>query len=130
MNHPMETIYNWLLQNMGNEGNAYTILNCRRIQRVEGGEYIHVMARSEDFTVVNLIIVNTQLTEAEITTLTEGSDDVDSHMLGNPNDVLDYLRTGKLINAPASAQNDALYLLKFKPAGVTGELTFPPEQSN
>ena len=126
----METIYNWLLQSMGNEGNAYTILNCRRTQRTEGGEYIQVMARSKDFSVVNMLIVNTQLTEAETATLTGGSDDVDRHTLAGSKEVLDYLHTGKLTDAPTSVQDDAIYLLLFKPVGTAGELTFPPEPNN
>lgn len=126
----METIYNWLLQSMGNEGNAYTILNCRRTQRTEGGEYIQVMARSKDFSIVNLLIVNTQLPEGETTALTGSSDDVDRHTLAGPKEVLDYLHTGELTDAPVLAQDDAIYLLLFKPVGVAGELTFPPEPNN
>ncbi|GAB3727676.1 hypothetical protein [Spirosoma lituiforme] len=126
----METIYNWLLQNMGNEGNAFTILNSRRTQRTEGGEYIQVMARLKDFSVVNLLVTNAQLTEDETARLTGGSDDIDQYTLASQQEVLDYLHTGERADVPSEVQEEALYLFVFRPAGETGELTFPPEPGN
>lgn len=126
----MEPIYNWLLQNMGNEGNAYTILNCRRTQRTEGGEYIQVMARLKDFSLVNLLISNRKLTEGETVSLAGGSVDFDRHTLAGQEEVLDYLHTGQTAASTALTEDDTIQVLVFKPVGETGELTFPPERTN
>ena len=130
MNHRMETIYNWLLQRMGNEGNAYTILNCRRTQRAEGGEYIQVMARLKDFSLVNLLIANAQLPEDETAKLTGGRIDFVRHTLADQKKVLDFFHTGEVTDASTSTEDGAIHLLEFKPIGDAGELTFPPEQTN
>ena len=125
----METIYNWLLQSMGNEGNAYTILNCQRTNRPEGGEFIQVMARLKDFSIVNLLIHGGQLTEPEVIKLGGGSHSFEQHTFAGQQEVLDFLHTGQPTDAPPLTENGAVQVLVFKPAGEAGELTFPPEQT-
>lgn len=125
----METIYNWLLQSMGNEGNAYTILNCQRTKRTEGGEYIQVMARLKDFSIVNLLIHDGQITEPEAIKLGGGNPEFEQHTFAGPNEVLDFLHTGQPSGEPSTAEDSAVQVLVFKPAGEAGELTFPPEQT-
>ncbi|AKD56315.1 hypothetical protein [Spirosoma radiotolerans] len=125
----METIYNWLLQSMGNEGNAYTILNCQRTKRTEGGDYIQVMARLKDFSIVNLLIHSGQLTEPEANRLGGGNPAFEQHTFADSTGVLDFLHTGETDDVPTSTDNNAVQVLVFKPVGEAGELTFPPEQS-
>ena len=125
----METIYNWLLQSMGNEGNRYTILNCQRTKRTEGGDYIQVMARLKDFSIVNLLIHDGQLPESEAVKLGGGNPEFEQHTFASPTEVLDYLHTGETANAPTSAEDNPVQVLVFKPVGETGELTFPPENA-
>ncbi|RYF48274.1 MAG: hypothetical protein EOO39_47200 [Cytophagaceae bacterium] len=125
----METIYNWLLQSMGNEGNTYTILNCQRTKRTEGGEYIQVMARLKDFSMVNLLIYTGSLNEDETIKLTGGSTAFERHRFGQSNEVLDFLHTGQAVEATTPPDDDAVQVLVFKPIGEAGELTFPPEQT-
>jgi hypothetical protein len=125
----METIYNWLLQSMGNEGNAYTILNCQHTKRTEGGDYIQVMARRKDFSIVNLLIHSGQLTEPEAIQLGGGNPAFEQHAFADSTGVLDYLHTGKTDDAPMSTDTNAVQVRVFKPVGEAGELTFPPEQS-
>ncbi|QJW89498.1 hypothetical protein HNV11_08960 [Spirosoma taeanense] len=52
----MESIYNWLLQSMGNEGNWYTILNVYPETTPGESRYLDVMARTKDFEIVNFLI--------------------------------------------------------------------------
>ncbi|GAB3805999.1 hypothetical protein GCM10028819_40450 [Spirosoma humi] len=125
----METIYNWLLQSMGNEGNTYTILNCQRTRRTEGGEHIQVMARLKDFSMVNLLIYDGSLTEDETTKLAGGSTAFERHTFSQPKEVLDFLHTGQIDDATTLTGDDAIQVLVFKPVGEAGELTFPPEQT-
>ncbi|GAB3786011.1 hypothetical protein GCM10028818_48640 [Spirosoma horti] len=125
----METIYNWLLQSMGNEGNAYTILNCQRTNRTQGGESIQVMARLKDFSIVNLLIHGGQLTEQEAIKLGRENPGFEQYTFAGQHAVLDFLHTGQPADAPPSAENKAVQVLVFKPAGEAGELTFPPEQT-
>lgn len=125
----METIYNWLLQSMGNEGNTYTILNCQRTKRTEGGEYIQVMARLKDFSMVNLLIYNGSLTEDETIKLAGGSTAFERHTFGQSTEVLDFLHTGQTSDATTLTADDAVQVLVFKPIGEAGELTFPPKQA-
>ncbi len=125
----METIYNWLLHNTGNEGNYYTILNSQHTTMPEGTDYLSVMARLADFKVKDLLIYAGQ--KGEYPTAKPdwlaGKVQPESLTFGNPQEVIDYLSTGKTAEpvAPANAEN--IQVLVVEPIGAAGEITFPPK---
>ncbi|MFD2933878.1 hypothetical protein [Spirosoma flavum] len=120
----METIYNWLLHNTGNEGNYYTILNSQRNTRPEGANHLSVMVRTTDFKVMDLFIYTGQMDGASgVNTQQESLTFVTEQQ------VIDYLSTGKITEALSPTDSDTIRVLIADPAGESGDITFPPDQT-
>ncbi|GAB3544806.1 hypothetical protein [Spirosoma fluminis] len=123
----METIYEWLLHNTEDEGNYFTILNTKRHTQASESEYLDVMARSKDFTVVNLLIFPQQAADSAIDpTWLQGRTVADQYGFAAEQDVITFLRNGQTPNSAGDTSGIGIAVLQ--PVGDTGTLTFPPEQ--
>ncbi|QIP14269.1 hypothetical protein G8759_17430 [Spirosoma aureum] len=123
----MESIYIWLLENTGNEGNYYTILNNRRENLSEQSAYLEIMARrSADFTVVNLLVFSGDLTD--IPEKKHYEHPLEQCRFGNEQQVIVYLATGKKPEIAASDDIAGIQVLLVEPAGEAGTITFPADQ--
>ncbi|GAB3882455.1 hypothetical protein [Spirosoma agri] len=123
----METIYNWLLENTGNAGHYYTVLNTHRQHDSNGSDSLEIMARrSADFSVVNLVFVNEHTAD--------GPDSdrngrlVTSYLFSDEQQVIDYIATGTEPQASASEQTTGVRVLVVEPGGEAATITFPHEQ--
>jgi hypothetical protein len=127
----METIYNWLLKSMGNEGNFYTILNCQRGNMPEGPDYLRIMVRSKDFKVMNLVVYTGQPNEFPDLEPDQLSANAEPQRLtfSNQQQVLDYLATGETPEPPSPTDAGVIQVLVVEPNGESGQITFPPEQT-
>ena len=123
----MDTIYTWLLQNTGNEGNYYTILNAQRRTIEDGPDYVDVMVRTKDFTVLNLFIHDSPATgqEAIDPDQLHGRTKKDSYYFSNEEQVITYLSGGKTPELP-DIKNSLIQILVLEPIGGSGDITFPP----
>lgn len=123
----METIYDWLLHNTGNEGNYYTILNPQR----NGIDSLDVMARTKNFDVVNLLIRNTQYTDLSATGSTEapGRGQAGEYNFGDEQQVINFLAEGKTPDSQTAGTGNGIHVLVTEPVGNAGDVTFPPAQA-
>ncbi|UHG89256.1 hypothetical protein [Spirosoma oryzicola] len=118
----METIYNWLLENTGNAGNYYTILNTNR----EGGAAESAtltirVRRTDDFTVLNLLVSDGQKRESPESE--PGSQVIERYHFANEQAVIAYLASGQKPDEADSAKGIQVSVLE--PTGEAGEVTFP-----
>lgn len=120
----METIYDWLLHNTENAGNFYTILNTRR----DGSDSLEVMARSPDFTIVNLFIHDTKNTDSAAGQSAESSDQTpgNSYVFSDEQQVIAYLAEGKTPESQPTDDDTGIRVLVAEPKGEAGDITFPP----
>lgn len=118
----MKTIYEWLLYNMGNEANFFTILNCRRSEPTETNEYIRVMARSKEFKVTNLVIGSEKLS-----VIPEQESGTQDHRFQDEAAVIHYLATGEVKQPEPLSSESSLYVRVDEPVGEAGEITFSPD---
>ena len=119
----MQTIYDWLLYNTGNEGNYYTILNSQRTTTPEGTDSLTIMARLSDFTSKNLHIHAGQI-KAHVS----GSTQPERLLFSNEQQVIHYLATGQTADSQVPTDGEVLQVIVREPTGQSGEITFPPEQ--
>lgn len=125
----METLYNWLLYNMGNEGNYLTILNVQRQPSDTGIDRLDVMARTSEFETVNLLI---QPTDAPNTPTDEPVQSdrrtlrASYHFTGD-DQVITYLTEGRTNESAAGAEASGIRVSVLEPTDGTSEITFPPE---
>ncbi|QMW06766.1 hypothetical protein [Spirosoma foliorum] len=122
----MESIYDWLLHNIGNEGNYLTILNVERHQTEGDVDRLDVMARTQDFNVLNLLIEEGSLTN-ESSAFKERVLK-ESFSISDTDQVITYLSTGKLGYSPINSGSPAFHLFVLEPAGESGSISFPPNQ--
>ena len=125
----METLYNWLLHNTGNEGNHLTILNVHRQTDDDDASIAQfaVMARTGDFEIVNLLIhpiSETNLPAAETDELT-GRTVKQTYYFADEDQVIAYLAEGQTNDA--TANSSGISVLVFEPGDNSDGLTFPPE---
>jgi len=124
----MDEIYNWLLQNTGNEGNFYTILNAQRRTKTAGPDYFDIMARTKKFTVVNLFIHYLASTDQEAIEpgQLDGRTPTESYSFSNEQQVIDYLAGGKIPELPDNNKDSRIQILVLEPVDGSGDITFPP----
>jgi hypothetical protein len=123
----MESIYIWLLENTGNEGNYYTILNTRRGNPSKQSAYLEIMARrSADFTIVNLLVFSSNLTDLPEKKRYEHP--IEQYRFDNEQQVIDYLATGKKPEMSASEETTGIQVLIVEPNDEAGTITFPADQ--
>ena len=120
----MQTIYDWLLYNTGNEGNYYTILNSQRTTTPEGTDSLTIMARLSDFTSKNLHIHAGQV-QAQSLVNTQP----ERLLFSNEQQVIHYLATGQTADSRVPTDGVVLQVFIREPTGQLGEITFSPEQS-
>jgi len=125
----METLLNWLFENMGNEGNQYTILNVQRGGNPQKPTYLAVMARTHDFKVLDLLI-----DPAEKSADPNAGPDwlnqrkpLETLAFANAQQVIDYLAEGKKADT-TTAESSGIHVSVFEPVGDAGQITFPPRQ--
>ncbi|UFH55712.1 hypothetical protein [Spirosoma sp. KNUC1025] len=123
----METLYNWLLQNTGNAGNFYTILNTER----DKAGLLEVMARSSDFKIMNLFIYDGQTAESAENRLHAIPDEspTSNYVFGSEQQVIDFLAEGKASESESSGTATSIHVVLAEPTSETGTVTFPPEQA-
>lgn len=123
----METIYDWLLHNTGNEGNYYTILNTQR----NGTDRLDVMARTGDFDVINLLIRNTKYTDSSTTNPTEasGRGRTDDYIFGDEQQVVIFLAEGKTSDSQTTGTGNGIRVSITEPVGKAGDVMLPPAQA-
>lgn len=122
----METIYNWLLHNVGNEGNNFTILNVQRQTNTEGISALEIMARTKDFRRVNLLvepIKKTNLPDSEAGELTDKVPD-DNYTFADEDQVIAYLSEGKTTQ---SSKSEGIHLSITELTDDSDSLAFPPK---
>ncbi|WP_018620918.1 hypothetical protein [Spirosoma luteum] len=122
----MKTTYEWLLHNMGNEANYLTILNVQQQTNEVGIARIDVMARTEDFKVVNLVIGPEDTGNGANSTLEDTAEKSisASYLFSNEQSVITYLSEGQ--SAAMDTARSGIRLLVLEPADGAGEITFPP----
>ncbi|GAB2539315.1 hypothetical protein [Spirosoma aerophilum] len=126
----MKTIYEWLLHNIGNEANFYTILNCQRSEASELDEYIRVMARTKEFKVLNMVLGGQSKVDSleNISGLSSGEAHSQPVELADEQAVIHYLATGEVKNGSAGNTASGIRLWVVEPGGAAGEVSFPPAQ--
>lgn len=126
----METIYEWLLHNMGNEGNFLTILNVQRPADGATGQGLDVLARTKDFEVVNLLVqlVNTTSQIEDEPTGRKGRAIRETCLFRDEEQAIAYFSTGKTPASPTDASASAIQVFVLEPANDEGRIIFPPEQ--
>ena len=122
----METIYNWLLHNVGNEGNDFTILNVQRQTDTEGISTLEIMARTKDFKRVNLLvelIKKTNPPDSEAGELTDKAPG-DTYTFADEDQVIAFLSEGKTVE---SSQSEGIQLSITELTDDADTLAFPPK---
>ena len=119
----MQTLYDWLLYNTEDAGNYYTILNTKRDET--GG--LTIMARSSDFTIVNLLIRASESSGSSDNRLDKMPGD--RYLFADEHQVIAYLTDGKIPEAQPSGDATGIHVLVTEPAGAAGDITFPPAQA-
>ncbi len=124
----MNTTYDWLLHNVGNEANYLTILNVQRQTNEVGTSRIDVMARTKEFRVVKLSISPEDADNGTDHTLTNPTEESisASYLFGNEQSVITYLSEGQ--TTAAGETGAGIRVIVREPADGTGEITFPPER--
>jgi len=120
----METLLNWLFENMGNEGNQYTILNVQRGGHPQKPTYLAVMARTHDFKVLDILIHQSGENKGP-DWLTERKP-LETLAFADAQQVIDYLAEGKKVDSVESSSG--IRVSVFEPVGDAGQITFPPRQ--
>lgn len=108
----METIYNWLLHNMGNEGRFLLILNVHRQPAETGSAGLAVMARTKDIELVSLLIEPGTEADSTDDTLT-GQTLRDDFFVAGEEDVLAYLADGKRPDQAADGAKSGIRVRVF-----------------
>ncbi|GAB3566524.1 hypothetical protein GCM10027578_15570 [Spirosoma luteolum] len=111
----MESIYDWLLHNIGNEGNYLTILNTHR-----SGDtltQLDVMARTKAFQPVDLLI-----TPADAPAPATEKTELAHYTFAGPDDLIEWLATG---STPQTEATPALTVSVLQPADGADSITFP-----
>lgn len=122
----METIYDWLLHNIGNEGNYLTILNVQR-QLTSNELYgLDVMARTRNFEVINLLIQPTQKQNLPSDDL-KGRVIREDHFFGAVDQAIAYLSEGKTVDLTADSSAAPIHIRILEPVGDSGSVSFPPK---
>ena len=122
----METIYNWLLHNVGNEGNDFTILNVQRQTDTEGISTLEIMARTQDFKRVNLLVEPLKKTnppDSEAGELTDKAPG-DTYTFADEDQVIAFLSEGKTVE---SSQSEGIQLSITELTDDADMLAFPPK---
>jgi hypothetical protein len=123
----MEIIYDWLLHNMGNEANCFTILNVQRQLNDDKIALLDVMARTKDFKMVNVLIESD-----EQPTLSDGESKVftnrtiqNKYAFSNEQAVIAYLSDGKITDSETQSAT-AIQVSVLVPANDPDDgLVFP-----
>jgi len=122
----METIYEWLLHNMGNQGNAFTILNVHRQTGQADSAPLEVMARTHDYAVVTVLI---QPVEADSSDTDRLHDRPATQTINfaSTEQLLDYLSTGNLPDAATNESASGFRVSVFEPQAGEDQIVFPQE---
>jgi hypothetical protein len=124
----METIYDWLLHNTENAGNYYTILNSQHKTTPEEANYIDVMARDKEYSIVNLLIhylptgESNEIRADHLHARTQQA----VYSFQSEQEVIEYLSEGKIPELADRGTNPQLQITVLEPAGKSGTITFPP----
>lgn len=120
----MKTTYEWLLHNVGNEANYLTILNVQHQTNEVGISRIDVMARTNDFKVINLLISPENVGNGADRTLVDTAEESTSasYLFSNEQSVITYLSEGQTDDAGTTESGIRVILLE-----PTDEITFPPK---
>ncbi|GAB4020102.1 hypothetical protein GCM10028808_60130 [Spirosoma migulaei] len=121
----METIYDWLLHNIGNEGNYLTILNVQRQLANNELDGLDVMARTKDFKVINLFIQPT-IKQDSVSDEGKGRTPKEDYFFGEPGQVITYLSEGKTIDLTADSASAHIHIGILEPVSNAGSVSFPP----
>lgn len=131
----METIYDWLLKNMGNahvrenETHYVTILNVQRETNQAGIPTLDIMVRTDDFSVLNLLIHPAAAHDPSSPDPNDlkGRTFRDSYFLSDEQQVIVYLMEGETVESERVATGSAGFrLFILEPANGLGDITFPP----
>lgn len=125
----METLLNWLFENVGNEGNQYTILNVQRGGNPQKPTYLAVMARTHEFRVLDLWIDQTgdaNASDAEPGWLKERQP-LETAVFTDAEQVIDYLAKGQKAGNNGGESAAGIRVSVFEPVGDAGQITFPPK---
>ncbi|MGF7214165.1 hypothetical protein GGR92_000305 [Spirosoma lacussanchae] len=122
----METIYEWLLHNMGNQGNAFTILNVHRQTAQADSTPLEVMARTHDYAVVTVLI---QPVKADSSDADRLHDRPATHTIhfASTEQLLDYLSTGNPPDAATNQSASGFRVSVFEPHDGADQIVFPQE---
>lgn len=123
----METLYNWLLLNTGNEGNYLTILNVQRQTDTDDSAIarLAVMARTGDFEIINLIIQSAN--GVKPTDELAGRTPKDSYHFATEDQAVAYLAEGQTSESSADTGSSGIAVFVLEPDDDSNGLTFPPE---
>ncbi|SFC88901.1 hypothetical protein [Spirosoma endophyticum] len=123
----METIYNWLLHNIGNEANVFTILNVQRQTDTEGISTLEIMARTKDFRRVNLLVEPMKKTNSPDSEADESTDQVtdDTYTFADEDQVIAYLSEGETTQSSSKPEGIHVSLTELSDDSET--LAFPPK---
>lgn len=123
----METIYNWLLHNIGNEANVFTILNVQRQTDTEGISTLEIMARTKDFRRVNLLVEPMKKTNSPDSEADESTDQVtdDTYTFADEDQVIAYLSEGETTQSSSKSKGIHVSLTELSDDSET--LAFPPK---
>ena len=123
----MNTTYEWLLHNMGNEANYLTILNAHQQTNEVGISRIDVMARTKEFKVINLVICPEETNNGAGHTLADTGEGAisASYLFSNEQSVITYLSEGQV--AATDTTGSGIRVLLLEPADGAGEIAFPPK---
>lgn len=122
----MKTILIWLFENTGNAGNYYTILNVQREGDSDNPESLAVMARTKEFTIVDLWLSTDEAAEP---VWTEGRSALETLTFANADEVITYLSQGKTSGSADANPAQSILVRVFSPDEKAGSVTFPPVQS-
>ncbi|GAB4044204.1 hypothetical protein [Spirosoma jeollabukense] len=122
----METIYNWLLHNTGNEANVFTILNVQRQTDTEGLSTLEIMARTKDFRRVNLLVEPIKKTPSPDSEADESTDQAtdDTYTFADEDQVIAFLSEGESTHASQSA---GIHVSITELPDDSETLAFPPK---
>ncbi|MFD2571500.1 hypothetical protein ACFSUS_12700 [Spirosoma soli] len=128
----METIYEWLLHNTGNEGSHVTILNVKRTTEPGTEELTHldIRGRTKDFTIVNVAVYPVETANSPDTEPSGLKDEMlkESYFFRNDQQVIDFLCEGRVDQA--QTDGPGVRLVVIEPANDASRITFPPDQAS
>lgn len=122
----METIYNWLLHNTGNEANVFTILNVQRQTDTEGLSTLEIMARTKDFRRVNLLVEPIKKTNSPDSEADESTGQVpdNTYTFADEDQVIAYLAEGE---TGQSSISEGIHVSLTELPDDSETLAFPPK---